>query len=719
MSDSYKITDILKNPKEILYDDSISASSNYTKMLKDKIALLPVYAKLDEFQKEYNEKDVIIIKAGTGSGKTSQIPKCVLLMECIRQQRKGGIFRPVVCTQPRKIPSSEVTRRTREELDLDITDDDEKLIVGYVNKDFKFGKEGPSGKRESSDDSMLMFVTEGILVNEIMSPKKNILEKYSCIIIDEAHERNLDTDLILLYLAERYSTAFENKTPIDFKIIIMSATVNAEQFKSRFPGPGTNIFPVPGQSKKVSLIYSAKNNISDYINAAIQITVDIHTRIPSIEDHILIFLSSTSEIDVCKKRIESMNISGLVPLPLHANLSEYDKLLAIKEGGIGRKVIISTNAAETSITIENLVYVIDTGLSKQDVYDSASRVNSLYITPISKSSADQRKGRVGRVKDGTCYRLYTEDTYRQMIDYSEPSIMSSNLSGFVFKIVNMKISPCNDYYISKPSLISLSRSAEVLYYLGFIDENGAVTPDGIVAKEMDYPFEISRMLINSKTKGCLKEIAIIAAFLMSSLEIFDVSDKDIVLLQKVYGPSKHDVMTGIRKQYADPRGDHLTFLNIFSKFLEISELIVSEDNKKAECKKHYLKYDTLVLVRETYKDIIYGLGYKKAPNSSAGYTVHDYYNNILETIFSGFFMNLAYMNTDNYYSTLKENNIASLDTSSVLLEGAPNWVTYDNITLTDKNYMKIVSKVEQDWICSNEKCKEFYEDNIKELGLIT
>ncbi|KAK8975126.1 hypothetical protein V6N11_058175 [Hibiscus sabdariffa] len=378
----------------------------------EKRKTLPVWQQKEEFLQVLKANQTLILVGETGSGKTTQIPQFVLDAVDIETPDKRRKMM-VACTQPRRVAAMSVSRRVAEEMDVTIGEE-----VGYS---IRF--EDCSGAR-----TVLKYLTDGMLLREAMTDP--LLERYKVIILDEAHERTLATDVLFGLLKE----VLKNRP--DLKLVVMSATLEAEKFQGYFYG--APLMKVPGRLHPVEIFYTQEPE-RDYLEAAIRTVVQIHMCEPP--GDILVFLTGEEEIeDACRKITKEVGNMGdqvgpVKVVPLYSTLppAMQQKIFEtapppVEENGPpGRKVVVSTNIAETSLTIDGIVYVIDPGFSKQKVYNPRVRVESLLVSPISKASAHQRSGRAGRTQPGKCFRLYTEKI-AAMLSVSQYSLMKQMVS---------------------------------------------------------------------------------------------------------------------------------------------------------------------------------------------------------------------------------------------------------------------------------------------------
>lgn len=388
-----------------------------------------------------------------------------------------------------------------------------------------------------------------MLLREAMNDP--LLERYECIILDEAHERTLATDILMGLLKEIIP-----KRP-DLKIVVMSATLDAEKFQKYFNE--APLIKVPGRTFPVEVFYTSEPE-KDYLEAAIRTALQIHLTEPA--GDILIFLTGEEEIeDACRKiRAEAdqhrSQCGELRVTPLYSSLPPHmQRKIFDAAPENGRKCVVSTNIAETSLTIDGVVYVIDPGFSKQKVYNPRIRVESLLVSPISRASAQQRAGRAGRTKPGKCFRLYTESSFKKDLqEQTYPEILRSNLSNVVLQLKKLGIDDLVHFdFMDPPAPETLMRALELLNYLEALDDEGELTKTGSLMAEFPLDPQLSRMLIASADFKCSCEMLSIAAML-SIPQVF------------VRPNDQRKQADEAKAQFSHPDGDHLTLLNVFHAF---------------------------------------------------------------------------------------------------------------------------------------------------------
>ncbi|ERF68315.1 hypothetical protein EPUS_02771 [Endocarpon pusillum Z07020] len=464
---------------------------------------LPVHSQRDEFLQMYQKCQILVFVGETGSGKTTQIPQFVLYDDLPQLNRKL-----VACTQPRRVAAMSVAQRVAQEMDVKMGEE-----VGYS---IRF-------EDMTSQKTILKYMTDGMLLREAMNDHD--LSRYSTIILDEAHERTLATDILMGLLKEVVV-----RRP-DLKLIIMSATLDAQKFQRYFND--APLLAVPGRTHPVEIFYTPEPE-RDYVEAALRTVLQIHATEP--EGDILLFLTGEEEIEDAVRKIsleadEMVREADAGPMkvyPLYGTLppAQQQKIFEKapgprKAGGRpGRKCIVSTNIAETSLTIDGIVYVVDPGFSKQKVYNPRIRVESLLVSPISKASAQQRAGRAGRTRPGKCFRLYTEGAFKkELIEQTYPEVLRSNLSSTVLELKKLGIDDLVHFdLMDPPAPETLMRALEELNYLACLDDDGELTHLGRLASEFPLDPALAVMLISSPEFYCSNEILKHTVFILTAVK---------------------------------------------------------------------------------------------------------------------------------------------------------------------------------------------------------
>ncbi|KAK9481018.1 P-loop containing nucleoside triphosphate hydrolase protein [Lipomyces japonicus] len=627
---------------------------------------LPVHAQRDEFLKLYQSTQILVFVGETGSGKTTQIPQFVLFDDLPHLEGKL-----IACTQPRRVAAMSVASRVAEELDVTLGEE-----VGYS---IRF-------EDKTSSKTILKYMTDGMLLREAMTDPN--LDRYSCIMLDEAHERTLATDILMGLLKE-----VALRRP-DLKIIIMSATLDAEKFQRYFNN--APLLAVPGRTHPVEIYYTPEYQ-RDYLEAAIETVLQIHaTEAPG---DILLFLTGEEEIeDACRKisleadeLLRETDCGVLKVYPLYGSLPPHQQQKIFEQapgprvqgGAPGRKVVISTNIAETSLTIDGIVYVIDPGFSKQKVYNPRIRVESLLVAPISKASAQQRAGRAGRTRPGKCFRLYTEDAFKKELnEQSYPEILRSNLSSTVLELKKLGIDDLVHFdFMDPPAPETMMRALEELNYLACLDDDGELTALGRLASEFPLDPMLAVMVITSPEFYCSNEILSLTA-LLSVPSVF---------VRPNSARKKADEM---KMQFAHPDGDHLTLLNVYHAFKgEVAQL-----NPVNWCYDHFLSYRSLQSADSVRAQLKRIMERNDLDLVSTPFDDRNYYTNIRRALTSGFFMQVAKKSSSGkHYITAKDNQDVLLHPSTVLGQES-EWVIYNEFVLTSKNYIRTVTSIRPEWL---------------------
>lgn len=634
-------------------------SNRYYELFRKRIAL-PVWEYRDKFFEYLNKHQILVLVGETGSGKTTQIPQW-----CVELLRQKGGRRGVACTQPRRVAAMSVAARVAEEMDVAIGQE-----VGYS---IRF-------EDCSSPKTLLKYMTDGMLLREAMSDP--LLEAYGVVLLDEAHERTLATDILMGVLKQVVT-----QRP-DLKIVVMSATLDAGKFQNYFDN--APLMSVPGRTHPVEIFYTPEPE-RDYLEAAIRTVIQIHM-CEEIEGDILLFLTGQEEIEEACKRLKR-EIDNLGPdvgemkcIPLYSSLPPnlQQRIFeppppAKANGAIGRKVVVSTNIAETSLTIDGVVFVIDPGFAKQKVYNPRIRVESLLVSPISKASSQQRAGRAGRTRPGKCFRLYTEKAYKtEMQDQTYPEILRSNLGSVVLQLKKLGIDDLVHFdFMDPPAPETLMRALELLNYLQSLDDNGELTELGSIMAEFPLDPQLAKMLITSCEYNCSNEALSITAML-SVPQCFVRPNE----AKKAADESK--------MRFAHIDGDHLTLLNVYHAFKQNHE-------DTQWCYDNFINYRSMKSADNVRQQLSRIMDRFNLRRTSTEFTSKDYYINIRKTLVSGFFMQVAHLERTGHYLTIKDNQVVQLHPSTCL-DHKPEWVVYNEFVLTTKNYIRTVTDIKPEWL---------------------
>jgi ATP-dependent helicase HrpA len=474
---------------------------------------LPVSAKRDEIMAAMQAHQVIIVCGETGSGKTTQLPKIALAMGRGKCNAPPGQGKLIGHTQPRRIAASSVAKRIAEELKTPLGD-----VVGFK---VRF-------QDRLSRDSSVKLMTDGILLAETQTDP--LLKAYDTIIIDEAHERSLNIDFLLGYLRQILP-----RRP-DLKVVVTSATIDAQRFADHFAsrqGPAP-IIMVSGRMFPVEQRYRPFEESRDYdLNAAIADGVDELWRDVHNSGDILVFLPGEREIreaaDHLRKHLSHQPLfRNAEVLPLFARLSqaEQDRIF---DGHTGRRIVLATNVAETSLTVPGIRYVIDAGTARMKRYSFRSKVEQLLVEPISQSSANQRSGRCGRVANGICIRLYDRQDFDGRPRFTDPEILRSSLAGVILRMKSLHMGLVEEFpFIEKPSGRAIADGYQLLAELGAVDDANELTAMGHELSKLPLDPRVGRMILEARSRGALDEVLVIA----SALSVQDVRDRPMEAQQQ-------------------------------------------------------------------------------------------------------------------------------------------------------------------------------------------
>lgn len=644
---------LMKNPFT-----NIPYSQRYYKLL-DNRSKLPAFKAREQFLELLETDDIIVIKGETGSGKTTQIPQFLIGSKFVKDGQMVAI------TQPRRIAAISVAKRVAQETDTTLGEQ-----VGYsVRFDDR-----------SSKSTILKYVTDGMLIRELISDRN--LSHYSAILIDEAHERGINTDILLGVLKDLVKKRAKTNP---LKLIIMSATIEIERFVTYFEKKAP-VLTIPGRQHPVEVYYTPRPE-EDYLSAAIKTAAQIH--LYEEQGDILVFLTGEEEIEQAVTKIAyevsqyEEESKPVVILPLYGAMSsEAQQRVFDPAPSNSRKIIVSTNIAETSVTIDGIVYVVDCGLSKQKVYNPRMKYESLLISPISKASAKQRAGRAGRTRPGKCYRLYTEESYKKELhDYSIAEILRSDLSSTVLQLKLLNIDNIVKFdFIEPPAPETMFRALETLVHIGALDgDNGELTLTGRTLGLFPLEPRMAKVLLKSKELGCTEEALNIVAMLNSGN-------------WRIRPPEESALADAAHKNfYHEANCDLLTTYNVVKAF---------EDHKRSNefCRDYYLNsrnLNTCMNVKSQLKQILFNAKTIIDHN-------HEFQNQptsvkVKICLLSGFYQQIAHLQKAGIYTVFGETHQVIIHPSSSV-KPVHEFVLYLEFVLTSKNYIRNVSVINGKWL---------------------
>ncbi len=614
---------------------------------------LPIVEKRETIIAAIRRNPVVVITGETGSGKSTQIPKMCL---------EAGLRGKIGCTQPRRVAAVSLALRVAEELG--------EAVEGLVGYQIRF-------QDKTSPKNRIKFMTDGILLAETRNDR--LLRKYGALIIDEAHERSLNIDFLLGILRQLL-----NKRK-DLKIIITSATIDTEKFSQNFNN--APIIEVSGRTYPVDVWYRPLNHELEekgeitYIDQAVKAVEELKRK--GQRGDVLIFMPSERDIRETVQRLEGRKLFNAAILPLFGRLSASEQhriFQKIKE----QKIIVATNIAETSITVPGIKYVLDTGVARISQYNPRTHTQSLPVQTVSKSSADQRKGRCGRVESGICIRLYSEEEYISRPQYTLPEIRRSNLAKVILQMVFLHLGEVASFpFIDPPAASAIKEGYAELRELGALDRENQLTPTGGLMARLPLDPRISRMLIEAKKERALREIMVIAA----ALSIMDPRER----------PSEQEGKADqMHAQFRVPNSDFLTLLKIWDTYHDTLERFRTQNQMRKFCRTHFLSYPRMREwqdIHEQISSILKEMGDYPINRQPASYEA------IHRSILSGLLSHIAEKN-------LKEKHLyrAARGREVMIFPGsgqfgkAGQWIVAAEIVRTSKLFARCVATIQPEWL---------------------
>ncbi len=643
---------------------------------------LPISEKRDLIADALSRNQIIIVAGETGSGKTTQLPKICL-------QLGYGAKGLIGHTQPRRLAARSVAARIAEEL--------QQTLGKGVGYQVRFTD-------ETDSSTFIKLMTDGILLAEIQQDR--LLNKYEVLIIDEAHERSLNIDFLLGYLKR---LADKRK---ELKIIVTSATIDVEKFSTHFND--APIVTVSGRSFPVDIIYQEPSDSEqeegagndDLLSAAV---VSAIHRIEDSERHqrkaagdILVFLSGEREIRDLAQELRKQQLRNTEVLPLYARLSQAEQK-RIFANHSGRRIILSTNVAETSLTVPGIIYVIDTGLARISRYSVQSKVQRLPIERISQASANQRAGRCGRIASGICIRLYSEEDFNSRPAFTEPEIQRTNLSAVILQMLLLNLGDIADFpFVERPDLRAINDGYALLQELGAIDKERRLTDAGRKMARLPADPRLSCMLVEAEVRHCLHEMLII----VSALSVQDPRE---------FPPDKKEAARQKHKLFSYPDSDFLGWVRLWTEY-ETKRQDLSQGALKQYCKENYLSFMRMREWRETHRQLTlscqqlnfrsHRANTKGNPPADAGNNTIDNdtidnklsenYEAIHRAIVRGSLNQLGMKSPDNNYLGARGKKFV-LVAASALYRKMPKWIVTAELIETHRLFASMAAKIEPEW----------------------
>jgi pre-mRNA-splicing factor ATP-dependent RNA helicase DHX38/PRP16 len=640
-------------------------ASNFSqsKTLKEQREFLPAFAVREDLLRIIRDNQVVIVVGETGSGKTTQLTQFLY-------EDGYGKLGMIGCTQPRRVAAMSVAKRVSEEMECKLGD-----TVGYA---IRF-------EDCTSKETVIKYMTDGVLLRESLNEPD--LDRYSCVIMDEAHERALNTDVLMglfkKILARRR----------DLKLIVTSATMNSKRF-SDFYGGAPEFF-IPGRTFPVDIMFH-RSPVEDYVDQAVQQVLAIHVSMGP--GDILVFMTGQEDIEItCELVQERLNALNDPPklsiLPIYSQMPAdlQAKIFDKAPPGV-RKVIVATNIAETSLTVDGIMYVVDAGYSKLKVYNPRMGMDTLQITPISQANASQRAGRAGRTGPGKAFHLFTEAAFKdELYIQTIPEIQRTNLSNIVLLLKSLGVKDLLDFdFMDPPPQDTITTSLFDLWALGALDNIGELTRIG--SKMIAFPMDpsLAKLLITSEDYGCSEEMLTIVSML-SVPNVF-------------YRPKeRQEESDAAREKFFVPESDHLTYLHVYSQWK-------SNGYSDMWCTRHFLHPKSLRRAKETREQLADIMKVQRMAVVSCGTD----WDVIRKCICSGYYHQAAKVKGIGEYVNLRTSVTVQLHPTSALygLGYLPDYVVYHELVLTSKEYMSTVTAVDPHWLA--ELGGVFY--SVKEKG---
>ena len=659
---------------------------------------LPVHEKLEEIKKAIAENQVTIICGETGSGKTTQLPKI-----CLELGR--GAAGLIGHTQPRRLAARSVAERIAEELKSE--------IGGAVGYKVRFSD-------HTSRDACVKLMTDGILLAETQTDR--YLAAYDTIIIDEAHERSLNIDFLLGYLKQLLP-----RRP-DLKVIITSATIDAERFSQHFNG--APVLEVSGRTYPVEILYRPLTS-KDEDDAEVELTDAIVDAADELARHgegdILVFLPGEREI---REAAEALRKSTLRRndeiLPLFARLSHAEQHKIFHPTGAKRRIVLATNVAETSLTVPGIKYVIDTGLARVKRYSARAKVEQLHVEKISQAAARQRSGRCGRVSAGVCIRLFSEEDFNSRTEFTDPEIVRSNLAAVILRMAALKLGDVAAFpFLEMPDSRYINDGFQVLLELGAVNEHNGLTKLGEQMARLPIDPKIARILLAAKKHDCMAEILVIA----SALSIQDPRERPL---------EARDAAAKAHERFTDKQSDFLAYLNIWDSFQRERDKGLSNKQLVQWCRQYFLSHLRMREWRELHHQLAQtaiemGLttreaAFRRPPEvrqltSSENAGDQDLsaklkqkqldkkqhraqiraakeagYEQIHRALLTGLIANVGMKSPDGNDYTGARGSRFHLFPASALFKAKPKWVMAAELVETTKLYARDVAAIQPEWI---------------------
>lgn len=614
---------------------------------------LPVSQKQQEIADAIRDNQVVIVAGETGSGKTTQLPKICLTLG-------RGVKGLIGHTQPRRLAARTVANRIADEL--------ETSLGGCVGYKVRFND-------QVSDNTQIKLMTDGILLAEIQQDR--LLMQYDTIIIDEAHERSLNIDFLLGYLRELLP-----RRP-DLKVIITSATIDPQRFSRHFNN--APVVEVSGRTYPVEVRYRpVVNDVDDSDRDQLQAIFDAVDELgQESSGDILIFMSGEREIRDTADALSKRDLPHTEILPLYARLSNAEQN-RVFQAHSGRRIVLATNVAETSLTVPGIKYVIDPGTARISRYSYRTKVQRLPIEPVSQASANQRKGRCGRVSEGICIRLYSEEDFLSRPEFTDPEILRTNLASVILQMTALGLGDISAFpFVEAPDKRNIQDGVRLLEELGAITEEEGryrLTPSGRQLAQLPVDPRLARMVLEAQKYGCVREVMIIVA----ALSIQDPRERPVEKQQAA--DEKH-------RRFADKESDFNAFVNLWN-YLQEQQKALSGNAFRRQCKTDYLNYlrvrewqDIYTQLRQVVRELGMPVNSEPAP-----------YREIHTALLTGLLSHIGLKDAEKQEYSGARNARFSIFPGSALFKKPPKWTMVAELVETSRLWGRIAARIDPEWI---------------------
>ncbi len=616
---------------------------------------LPVSERVEDIQRAINDHQVVIVAGETGSGKTTQIPKI-----CMNADR--GLRGLIGHTQPRRIAARSVAARIAEELG-EPTGERVGFQIRFTDT--------------TTDQSRIKVMTDGILLAEIQHDR--FLDRYDTLIIDEAHERSLNIDFLLGYLQQLLP-----KRP-DLKVIITSATIEVERFSKFFND--APVIEVSGRTYPVDVEYRPLTGDEDdrdqgWADGVLSVLEEVEAHERSTRQppgDVLVFLPGEREIRNLSKGLRHAELRHTEVVPLYSRLSNQEQN-RVFQGHSGRRIVLSTNVAETSLTVPGIRYVIDTGVARISRYSVRSKIQRLPVEPISQASANQRAGRCGRVAPGICFRLYDETDFLNRPEYTDPEILRTNLASVILQMASSGLGEIRRFpFLEAPDNRLINDGYKLLEELSAVDERRQLTSLGRTMARLPVDPRLARMLVTSAELGSLSETLVIIA----GLSVQDPRDRP---------QDKQQAADQAHAPFNDKESDFVTLLNIWA-FFEEQRQSLSQNQLKRVCQKHFLSWMRMREWRDVHRQLTLICRDQKLTLNREPAT----YASLHKAVLAGLLGQVATKLEKREYLATRNRKI-SIFPGSKVAKTAPKWIVAAEIVETSRVFARTVAKIEPEWI---------------------